>query len=86
MSTATLPPGSTLGQIRQQLVTTATADTALGKRVRALLAELDDIRVDRAMAARMNRHTTGRWLGELATEERRTWRELRAVIGTRESN
>lgn len=52
-------------------LTTATAETEVGRRVRALLGELVDIERDREMAARMVE--PGTWLTELVCEERDVW-------------
>lgn len=61
-------------------LSTATADTARGHRVRGLLAELDAIEADREMAARFVER--GTWLAELRTEERDVWDHLADALST----
>lgn len=61
-------------------LSTATADTDRGHRVRGLLAELDDINTDREMAARYIER--GQWLAELRTEERDVWEHLGEALST----
>lgn len=50
------------------IVADAYGDTPLARRVRGLLAELDDIAVDRALCARFIE--PGMWLSDLRVEER----------------
>lgn len=59
-------------------LSTATADTDRGVRVRGLLTELDDINADREMAARYIER--GQWLAELRTEERDVWEHLHSAL------
>lgn len=61
-------------------LTTATANTVRGHRIRGLLAELDDINADREMAARFVER--GHWLRELRTEERDVWEHLHDALST----
>ncbi len=63
--------------------TTATAetDTPRSRRVRRLLAELDDITRDREMAARFVER--GTWLAELRCEERDVWDHLAETLSAR---
>jgi hypothetical protein len=52
-------------------LTTATADTPNGQRVRGLLDELGEIALDREMARRFDE--PGEWPAELDREERDVW-------------
>lgn len=76
-NTITAPIGEGFGAHRAGrealagFLTTATAETAVGQRVRGLLGELTDIERDRAMASRMVE--PGTWLAELAREEHDVW-------------
>lgn len=51
----------------------ATVDAPTRERVRGLFDELEDVRRDKAMAARFNALTTRTWLAELACEEHDCW-------------
>ncbi|PXY16564.1 hypothetical protein [Prauserella muralis] len=55
-------------------LSTATADTEMGLRVRALCDELEDIARDRELASRYVE--PGTWLRELADEERDVWEHI----------
>lgn len=61
-------------------LSTATADTARGQRVRGLLDELRDIDVDREMAGRFVER--GGWVSELRREERDVWEHLYEALTT----
>lgn len=62
------------------LLSLLTPDAGQVTRIRLLVHELDEISADRAVAARMDPHTTRAWLRELAHEERRVWRDLHTII------
>ncbi|MFI5614712.1 hypothetical protein [Amycolatopsis sp. NPDC051903] len=55
-------------------LSTASAETEIGRRVRRLLAELADIESDRQMAGRYDE--PGTWLRELDEEERDVWEHI----------
>jgi hypothetical protein len=57
-------------------VSTATADTWVGLRVRGLIGELTAIAEDVEMAGNFAAGTTQDWLAELAVEERDVWEHL----------
>ena len=57
-----------------RFLTTATAETAVGQRVRGLLGELTEIASDRQLAGRYCE--PGSWLEELADEERGVWEHI----------
>lgn len=80
-STITAPAGAGKRSARQTgrealagFLSTATAETAIGRRVRGLLGELEDIACDRELAGRYVE--TGTWLHELADEERDVWEHI----------
>ncbi|MFC0431035.1 hypothetical protein [Kutzneria buriramensis] len=58
-------------QLFAAYLTTATAETETGRRVRGLLSELDEIAQDRQMAGRFV--DSGTWLTDLVREERDVW-------------
>lgn len=58
-------------QVALAYLTTATADTATGQRVRGLLGELREVEADRQMAGRFVQ--PGTWLADLDREERDVW-------------
>jgi hypothetical protein len=59
-------------------LTTATADTETGRRVRSLLGELCEIEADRQMAGRFV--DPGSWLTDLACEERDVWDHIAEAL------
>lgn len=78
MTTATLPAdASATEQIRRQLITTATAETPRGQRLRVLCAELDAIHDERSHLPAYGARR--RW-DDLAQRERATWIDLRAAL------
>ncbi|KAA2248686.1 hypothetical protein F0L68_39750 [Solihabitans fulvus] len=62
-------------------LTTATADTEIGRRVRGLLTELDEIAEDRAMACRYL--DPGTWLDDLVREERDVWDHIVEALSSK---
>lgn len=61
-------------------VTTATVETTSAQLARRLLAQLDDIHADQAMAARFI--DAGSWRAELARERAGCWQQLTALLNT----
>jgi hypothetical protein len=59
-------------------LSTATAETEIGRRVRGLLGELADIDSDRELASRYVE--PGTWLQELACEERDVWDHIAEAL------
>ncbi|GAA4672430.1 hypothetical protein [Amycolatopsis dongchuanensis] len=76
-STITTPAGGGFGARRTGrealagFLSTASAETEIGRRVRGLLGELAEIEQDRELAGRYLE--PGTWLRELAEEERDVW-------------
>lgn len=65
-------------QVALSFLTTATADTATGWRVRCLLGELREIEADRQMADRFVQ--PGTWLVDLDREERDVWDHIAEAL------
>lgn len=79
--TAPVPGGHQSGkEALAGFLSTTSAHTEIGRRVRGLLNELGEIERDRELAGRYLE--PGTWLGELADEERDVWDHIVEALTT----
>jgi len=80
MSTATLRPGVNVDtSALLTRLTTATANTARGQRIRELLAQLDENAADQVMARRFDPETARGWIADLHADRAAIWNQIQRL-------